>query len=569
MKVLQVGKSIDAFLKISQIMELILTYAFSCAVISNRLSAKLSDGSISIEKVKVDRADLLVESLREMPEHNHLVVNWSAMMRAIRTRSENPQQGRSGGGREEVTKQRILLRMLACSADAQSEHKSKKKQKGESSDDILEALSLDLLKGLPVLLPAFKGDVMSLRSITQLPKYLIPSVFSLPSKKNDFSMLVKNLCRLFLESTDEIVLSNITENLATFVDGDHTRVAEVRSQVKKLASALNDRLMELLRAGDPEAQSKDKSPVRVSPRNRGRSSRKSPGSTSRSSDGEFLSSPEVDMEHSLYLSLLRWRVLLQGCPLAFLFDVKDDDDEVEEFFNAISEAIGKKLADRKPIFDDEESRMDDGTVCVALPEIWKTADAAVHGEVAMAVDETLQILNIVLMWKLYETRKERNFVFALARDNEDEEEAERRLNELESEEVDPEDLTLLQMRKRVVNLLGMCFDQYLPTESEDLQYTEEHDEFSLSVQSSAGRNACNIRVMFPREWKEARDPVLRALALTSDNELIGGFARYFQFKEPEVSIIKKFHRPGVMLDRQTLRKFTIFVCFLARRNRRH
>jgi hypothetical protein len=462
-----------------------------------------------------------------MPEHKHLVVNWSAMLRAIR--SENPQQGRSTG-REEVAKQRVLLRMLACAAEVEARQDEKtttknKRKRDSSAEDNQESLSLELLKSLPHLLPAFKGDIMSLRSLTRLPSYLMPSIFSLPARKSDFSTLVKNLSRLFLETTDEIVLINIARALATLVEGDHARIAEVRMQVKRLSSDLQDRLMELLREGDPDAAaSKTKSPTRASPRRRGKPSRSTDGNSSVSSNA---TSPEGDVEHAIYLCLLRWRIFLKGCPLPYLFDENDDDEEVEGFCTAISEAIGKKLADRRPLVADGDSTMD-GAASPSVSEIWKADDVAIHGDVARAVDEALQVLLCVIAWKVLETLKDRATVLTAAKEHGGD-----ALSELLLEEVEAEDLAVLRMRNRLVKLFGMCFDQYLP-ESEGVEYTAEREEFAILVQSSASRFASDARNLLPREWSKAKDPVRKALALTNDLQLIGGVARYFQSRESEV-----------------------------------
>ena len=185
-------------------------------IASFRIAHHLCDGPISIDKIRVQLADHIIRSLREMPEHKHLVVNWSAMLKAIK--SENPQQDRPG--REEVAKQRVMLRMLACAAETEvgespeSTKQSNKKRKRDLSNHPLETLSLALLKSLPHLLTAFKGDVLALRSLTKLPQYLTPSAFSLPARKNDFQQLMKNLTKLFLESTDEECLeqSHMHEN---------------------------------------------------------------------------------------------------------------------------------------------------------------------------------------------------------------------------------------------------------------------------------------------------------------------------------------------------------------------
>jgi hypothetical protein len=478
----------------------------------------------------------VIQSLKEMPEHRCLTTNWSAMLRAIR--SENPQQA-SRTGREELAKQRVLLQMLACGAELSVKNPSageSKKRKKEASPP--EILSMALLKSLPHLLITFKGDRIALHSLTQLPRYLQSSVFSLPSRKNEFHSLVKNLCGLFLESTDETVLQHISVSLAFLVEGNHARTPEVKAQISKLSGLLQERLMELFHDSDPQSSSPSKSPkkgrkAKTPPKRK--SNRLSDASTTMSSSpGDDLfaeaPSPTVDVENSILLCLKRWRILTKQCPVEYLFDEmeQDSDEEMEGFCNTVAEAMAKRLQDRKPIVDDDEQ---DDTETVAteksirVPEIWTKEDSRLHGAIAKSVDEALVVLLSITAWKLRDALFNRSKTEV---GNDDDNES--------FDEVDIEDLTVLSMRDRLVKLLGVCFDQFLePTE--DAEYTEEHIEFASHVQAAAGRVASDVRTLFPKEWSNAVDPVRQALALTNDSQLIGGFARYLKQREDEVCMM--------------------------------
>ena len=137
---------------------------------------------------------------------------------------------------------------------------------------------------------------------------------------------------MYLESTDEKVLQNIANAILILVDGDHARVADVKMQLKRLSSSLQDRLMELLRETDPQSEQK-KSKRSTSKK---RSSRRSDESSStRSADGIDSVSPEVDLENSIALCLMRWRILTKRCPIHYLFDQSDEDEpEVNGFCNS-------------------------------------------------------------------------------------------------------------------------------------------------------------------------------------------------------------------------------------------
>lgn len=487
-----------------------------------RISNKLCDGPIDVNSARVHLADYIIESLRDMPEHQQLAINWSAILKAIR--SENPQQGRSAG-REESVKQQVLLRMLACSAElemrstTESQGAGRKRKHDQNHSQSPEGLSLALLKSLPQLLTAFKGDVVALQSLTKLPHFLNAAVFSLPARKNDFLSLVKTLNRMYLESTDEKVLQNIANAILILVDGDHARVADVKMQLKRLSSNLQDRLMELLRETDPQSEQK-KSKRSASKK---RSSRRSDESSStRSADGIDSVSPEVDLENSIALCLMRWRILTKRCPIYYLFDQSDEDEaEVNGFCNSISEAIAKRLQDRKPLTgddEDDETDVDGKSVATA----WKEGDMAIHPAVAKAVDGALQVLLCILSWTLVETLKKGQ------KDGSD---------TLEMDDSSTEkDTTVVQMRDRLVKLVGLCFDQFID-EGDGVIYSEEQIDFATSVQASAARVASDIRTLFPREWSGAEDPIRKSLALTADSQLIAGSARYLQHREAEVSFL--------------------------------
>ena len=94
------------------------------------------------------------------------------------------------------------------------------------------------------------------------------------------------------------------------------------------------------------------------------------------------------------------------------------------------------------------------------------------------------------------------------------------------------DHIVLTLRRKLINLVEMCYEQYLP-DIENQSCSEAQKAWSDSVHESAGRCASDLRTLFPREWANAASPHLRAFAITEDSRLIGGFVRYFRSKELE------------------------------------
>ena len=494
-------------------------------LLTDRIAHLLTNGPVETDKIKVELADNIVQSLREMPEHRSLTTSWNAMLKAIR--SENPQQGRQE--RQELAKTAVLLRMLACAAKLEVDNRvddgKKHKRDSASTNQSKEALSQALLKSLPGLVTSFKTDNMSMRSLTKLPQYLLPGIYSLSTRKNDFSSLVKNLCVVFLESSDEEVMNEIATSLSIFVQSDHARVADVKAQLKRVSTAMQDGLMELFAESDPEnaASTPRKSKRKSSPRKRSgrRSDASTLGSSSMSSDAMFSNSKEVDVEHSVCLYLNRWRILLKHIPLSVLFETTEDEDEneVEGFCKAISEGLGKRLMDRRSIMDEGAENHTEAPRPAAIGPAWKADDPAIHTEVAKAVDVGLEVLLCIVAWNMEEvkTKQKENAQVGVVD---------------EDSSVHPEELLVVRLRDGLAKLIGLCYEQFLE-DVPGLVYSDEQDEFSSAVQISAGRVASDLRTLFPREWVAAKDPTLRALALTDDFHLIGGFVRYLETRKED------------------------------------
>lgn len=453
-------------------------------------------GDIELDDIDVELTDNVIKSLHSMPEHRGLTTNWSAMIQAIK--NENPAGDNEP---EEVARQRVLLRMLACSADlalSETQQNAGSRKKGDSGLSH-EVLSTSLLKALPQLLVSFKADRLSLQSLTELPQYLKPSVFALSSRKSDFVSLLRNLCNIFLESIDPGVLRNIAASLCHLMEGQHSRTTDVKGAMKKLSSKLQEHLTDLLQESEKD--------TRQSPKKR--SSRGSRSSQSTSSSQSNIDA--VDREFSILWCLRRFQILTKLCPLNVLFDAVDADDELEGFTDMIREAMASKIKQRQPIIDENEMDADDRSVTV--PDIWKKEDPEVHELVSESVEESLKLLLQFTAWKLRDT---------LAMENDD--------------DVDVDDMAVLKMRNSLSNLLGVCFEQHLE-ERDHLEYSEEQIEFSLAIQSSAGSTMSDIRTLFPKEWQKSDDRVRQALAFTDDKVLVGGFARYMQSREEEVRFL--------------------------------
>lgn len=158
--------------------------------IASWVAHSLCDGDIPIDEIQIELADLIVHSVKIMPEHCHLMTDWGALIRAILDDSVATVDGATASDRVSVAKQRVLVRFLASAAllEVQSvaepsflssgdyQRSPKRMKMGRSATAPLshphETLSVALLKALPGLLLKFKGDLEVLDDITTLPRYL-------------------------------------------------------------------------------------------------------------------------------------------------------------------------------------------------------------------------------------------------------------------------------------------------------------------------------------------------------------------------------------------------------------
>jgi len=352
----------------------------------------------------------------------------------------------------------------------------------------------------------------------------VPAIFSLPQRKTDFIAVVKNMTETFLESSNEEVISNIAQSLKFLAQGDHVRSKDVHLQLQSLASSLSNRLVELLDLSTSISDEgklqiankrKKKKKVARSSKGQGQPSRADQRSLT-SSDKEHVhdkgeQSAEQDIEYSIFLCLKRLRILSKRMCFVDLLKI-EDSLSIGALCNKIVEAISNRLKNRQVITSDEEA-----IPTFAVPEIWKDSPKGIHLVVAKQITEGLDFLLAVTLW----SRK------AILHQDDD-----------ESDE-DIDDLPVVLQRDKIVALVSLCFEQFLPlnegVELED-KYSNEHIAFSDHVQSTAAQVMSDLRALFPREWADATSPSLRAMALTDDQQLAAGFVRYFRSMEEHLRL---------------------------------
>jgi hypothetical protein len=167
-------------------------------ICSSRIAHIIADGDIPTQLVRYHLADLVVSSLRNMPEYKHMVCRWSAMLSALQGDDRRKSMNR-GDQRQHLVKQRVLMQMLVTSVrmeisvdEASAVHdadmvaarrardelllmNSNEKKKGPSSS-LHEDLTTALLRTLPELLVSFKTDKFVVQKLSALPEYFCKCV---------------------------------------------------------------------------------------------------------------------------------------------------------------------------------------------------------------------------------------------------------------------------------------------------------------------------------------------------------------------------------------------------------
>lgn len=365
----------------------------------------MTSGNRPVDKIQVQLADYLVQSLREMPEHRSLVTDWSAMLRAIKDdKAATTASNVRAGEKANVAKQRVLVRMLACAAreevgsiagesflqqdmDTDSiEKKDKKSTKANLLGREHERCSLALLTSIPSLLLQFKGDLAIIPELVNLPRYILPTVLSLPQRKQDAVTLIKNLGEVYLSSSDDKILFNTAHSMVSLSKGEHARVSEAKTQLRKVVVELRDRLCDLMAGDDAtvatSAWSLDKSDLTSNNSKKRRSRKKSSDNSAASSqssltDGETAA---ADTEYSIYLNLKRLRCLAKRTDLSVFFGNGDEINQLELLCNFVCDGINRRLRSCKPLDIRIEGADEETTVqkLITSPEMLAAIGKSVH-----------------------------------------------------------------------------------------------------------------------------------------------------------------------------------------------
>ena len=285
-----------------------------------------------------------------------------------------------------------------------------------------------------------------------------------------------------MESSDEEVFQNCCHALTFLATADHARHDEALTTLHDIFGSLCKRLDDLL-SKKAQLEIEDES-------------------TESDEDDEKGSTEKID--NSISLTLQRLAVLSKRWPLVDLLQEAEEEageQSVGKLCDQIFQLANKELDIRKPFIEGEK---------LVIPPLWNMPSKS-HKSAAEIVDSVLAILLSTTGWTVH--KKVAN------------------LGSSSNEEVGEEPNAMLMMRKRLETILSLSFEQYLEDEN---VVSQEHRDFSETVQEVAGRVAADLRTLFPRDWQHSVNLKLRQVALIDDSHLIGGYARYLKAQEKKV-----------------------------------
>eukprot|EP00546_Thalassionema_frauenfeldii_P017841 CAMPEP_0178905524 /NCGR_PEP_ID=MMETSP0786-20121207/6323_1 /TAXON_ID=186022 /ORGANISM="Thalassionema frauenfeldii, Strain CCMP 1798" /LENGTH=691 /DNA_ID=CAMNT_0020577141 /DNA_START=154 /DNA_END=2232 /DNA_ORIENTATION=+ len=344
-----------------------------------------------------------------------------------------------------------------------------------------------------------------------------------PKLKTPLRDMVQTLVDIYGTVGDESSLPVIVESLATLMESSHendnsTVRALCQTQLSQLTQNLTERLLELLQSKAPAKEPKKKK--------KKRKTRRSSTSVDDDDEEEDDDNKENDKEFAIHRCIQRLSILAKR--------IRIQEFWPHDFRQELVDAMTKRLEERQlgaKTEDDTDDPMEN-----IIPLIWqKEISTDVHEACSHATKHTLDFLLACLAWDLYTAKQEENL--SVDEDEDEDEDDDNKEEEEEDENDDTKveeyaDHVIVQQRDALVEFLGTCFQQFLPEEEdeEDSMYTDDHIQFSDTVQLAALQTCGDLRSLLPKSWNQARSPFLRAVALTEDQVLIGGSIRYFRSK---------------------------------------
>lgn len=313
----------------------------------------------------------------------------------------------------------------------------------------------------------------------------VTRVLGISTRKKEFKSLMKSLSNVFLDSADEVALSNTCTAMVALAKGNHARSSEALLALKSTATSLFKKLVDL---------SKQKQEIRE--------------------NGVKDSGEKVDVEDldiAMNLCLRRLAILSKRWPIYRLIDTgREEDEGVEAVSRAIADYLLAELKAREVTVNEEGTENE----TIEIPDIWTNDlySAECHQVVASSVSEGLNFLVGMLAWRFTEELKD---------------------DTIEYDEDTVDNHIVLRMRKRVIQTILCCFEHYLDGHEEDM-FSDEHHTFATDVNAHGWRVYGDLRALFPHKCAKSPSLLLKKVAIVQDKVLSGAGMRFMASQDYQV-----------------------------------
>jgi hypothetical protein len=344
--------------------------------------------------------------------------------------------------------------------------------------DELEDLTLTMLRVLPELLSSYKGETTVLQNLTSIPRYFCklhqrkssalskthlllagPKAVGVPTRRKEFMSILHTLSAIFCETTDVVLAKSCCRSLAFLAEADHARRDDAVVCLKDTASTIRNDLGRYISNGD-------------------------------------------DHEKIRYC-LQRLSMLASRCDLRSLLEA-DGDDPLELVSKSIFDYVEAQLKVRKiESLNDEVFTGENDTKEVTVPPIWSTADPESHANVAQSICYVFDIFTSLIAWTL-----KTNIAMVVAG------------NEPHLSDNELSENMAVRLRARALNTTSLCFDSCPSSEQfDDWEYSQAQSRFLSIIRHRSLKAYCDICVLFPTYWSDAKSAFLKACAWNPMNSL--------------------------------------------------
>jgi hypothetical protein len=288
-----------------------------------------------------------------------------------------------------------------------------------------------------------------------------PKAVGVPTRRKEFKSILQTLSDIFRETSDVVLAKSCCQSLAYLAEADQARRDDAVLCLKDTASTIRKDLSRSISNGD-------------------------------------------DHEKTRYC-LQRLSMLSSRCNLEVLLEA-NEDDPIELLSKTIFDFVEAQLKVRKiEALNDEDDTGDDDDDAkeITVPPIWSTADSESHADVAQSISYVFDIFTSLMGWTL---SKHISMIVEG--------------NEPKYTDIELSENMAVRLRARTLNATTLCFDSCPSGEQfDDWEYSRAQSRFLHIIRHRSLKAYCDVCMLFPSNWSDAKSAFLQACAWNPMNSL--------------------------------------------------